>query len=134
MPAQLTTVSLTDAEEVEMLSALRNMKQIVTEAGEDYVYRARLETPVGKACVYLWEGIPDCLVGRILSRMGVSMKTLSDMGTIGIGAAAVSHLTLSRYTVDVLAFAQQYQDSKYTWGQCLDFALKYANERYGVTV
>jgi hypothetical protein len=72
------TLTLTDAEETEMLSTLRALKQVVTEAGEEWTYVRRPNaTGIGTGCVYVHNGEPDCIAGRVLHKLGVSTADLS---------------------------------------------------------
>jgi len=142
-------IQLTDAQETEMLSMLRALKQVVAEAGDDYVYTKKVtglsDYP---GCVYVFNGEPDCLAGRVLAKLGVSTETLRNWEgkmCYSMTASATAHplldlgdnfylepLSFFRETMEILGRAQGAQDSGNSWGIARDRALSYAAERYGV--
>lgn len=130
---------LTDAAEIEMLGMLRTMKQVVAEEGSDYIYvpKPTQQYPMG-ACVYVYNGKPDCLAGRVLARMGVPLWVLESYEGSTINQMIVESssrpINLTNETIHVLRQAQRAQDRGETWGYCLEQALHFANSHYGVTL
>jgi hypothetical protein len=143
----MNTKLLTDGDEVEMLSMLRALKQVVAEAGPDYVYQRKVVDGFNAnqpACVYVFQGEPDCLAGRVLARMGVSTETLAiwegkrctQMSPVistppGLGVLPIH---LSYPTLNVLSVAQDAQDAGKTWANALGTAREFASIHYGVKV
>jgi hypothetical protein len=127
---------ITDTDEVEILSVIRVMKQVVAEAGQNFVYDAPEPEPVHlKACVYAYEGRPSCLVGRVLAKMGVPIETLESFGHEDIGSLTGDpRVPLGAATVHVLALAQNLQDNRVTWGVCLLKAMSTATDTFGVHI
>lgn len=109
--------------------------EAVVEGHEDYVDpRAR---SLGMVCKYIVDGVPSCIVGQVLARLGVSEETLEDMDNCMdpmIGAVAVKVLnengvTLEPRALQVLIVAQSEQDGCHPWST----ALREARLTYGRT-
>lgn len=124
-----------------MLSMLRALKQVVAEAGEEWTYvRRPNKVGMGTGCVYVFNGEPDCIAGRVLHKLGVSVEDLSIWE--GKVCAQMSQAEIYKFpavpfsdsTLNVLNTAQDASDSGYTWGHALSSALDYARVVYGVTV
>lgn len=155
------TTKLNDVEELEVLAVLRTLKQVVEEAGEDYVYQRWYKTAVQQkfpdepavACMYVKDGEPDCLAARVLVRLGaVSVTTLSvyegracDMlpnltsgnppGWSPTAAPpSLTEVQLHEPALHILRSAQAVQDSQGNWGDARDRALFQAFELYGIKV
>jgi hypothetical protein len=142
-------IQLTDAQETEMLSMLRALKQVVAEAGDDYVYTKKVtglsDYP---GCVYVFNGEPDCLGGRVLAKLGVSTETLRSWEgkmceSMTKGATAhpllgfgdnyyLEPLSFFSPTMEILARAQRFQDAGNAWGEVRNWTLQLAAQRYGV--
>jgi hypothetical protein len=138
-------LKLNDVEELEVLAVLRTLKQVVEEAGDDYVYHHKIRPDhlnTGKGCWYVDpEGKkPDCIVGRVLFRLGVSLNTLQrfegimasglpSLETSAIGSGAIP---LHRPALYVLGVAQGIQDTGGNWGDARDAALLSAYQNYGI--
>jgi hypothetical protein len=106
-------------------TAMRHMRDIVKEVGRDYVY-PRNERGM---CFYVYRGLPDCLIGRVLNRMGMLVSELSQFEGTGAStfASGQYHPTLFPFVIypqtwGVLAAAQKRQDGGLTWGEALDEA------------
>ena len=96
---------------------VRTMEEVVADAGEDYVY-PRAER--GDKCVYVHNMRPDCLVGRVLHRLGVSLDLLTyqDNTPAFVLAQQVIDAPTSQ-VLRLLSEAQSHQDAGYTWGAAL---------------
>lgn len=134
MPGRL---KVSDKSELDILAVLRTLKQIVAEAGEDFVYQAG---PTG-ACYYVVNNEPSCLAARVLHRLGVSVHMLRTWegescdlmnGWNGFIGGKIA-LNFSSESLVVLRIAQMYQDAGRTWGDARDRALEFAFSEYGVT-
>lgn len=105
-------------------NAIRAMTEVVKEAGVDHVYKQH----IGAGCSYVYEGQPDCLVGRALHKLGVSIETLEAMDEdFGAFYSVVSthlpeELDITAEAWRVLSLAQECQDRGHTWGVALDTA------------
>jgi hypothetical protein len=63
----------------QITTAMQHLYYVVDEVGDDFIYRPHksylLEGQY--SCLYVYEGRPDCLVGKILHRMGIPLEILS---------------------------------------------------------
>lgn len=103
--------------QIEQLSQI--MTEIVNEAGRDFVYRNHNYSN----CTYLKDDVPDCLIGRVLFRLGIPLEVLQEMdeNIIAISSAEGPDLTgLSTSACDLLGVAQMKQDQGQNWGDALD--------------
>lgn len=106
--------------------ALQALKEVVAEApaGRDTVYQDR---GTGGECYYVRYGVPSCIVGRALHRLGVPIEVLQGLDTASMGDP-IGASSLARRGVTtpdaavVFANAQLAQDRGKTWGQALDAA------------
>jgi hypothetical protein len=112
--------------------ALATMRDIVAEAGADYVY----VKPDGYHCAYVAPGADgqpsaSCLIARVLTRLGLPLAELAkwDMGgesALGYGIhfgtsahVVAESLGLSELTGEVLNAGQSAQDEGRVWGDAL---------------
>ncbi len=119
---------------------MATLQAVVDEAGHDYRYTMRMGgmNNGGKACFYVHEGEPDCIVGRVLHRLGVPLDVLraNDLaGNLSVSAGAFSlegsPVQPGREALTILATAQRLQDQGNTWGECLRVAQADAQKVYG---
>ncbi len=115
-------ISKVDIEECQR--ALTFMHEIVTEFGPDYVYtKIERDSEDIPMCYYVDNGECSCIVGRVLFKMGWTIDELIAIE----GKTPLSFKfpinKLSELTKEVLARAQSYQDSGYSWGRCANAAL-----------
>ena len=118
-------IELTDSEVSTRLRAL------VVKEGEDFIYTPRRTGEYGATkCHYVYEGRPDCLVGRFLAESGVPLERLAeaDNGKGGAGVCAGDLVTdleeegfllVSDRALQALQAAQSSQDVGETWGTAL---------------
>lgn len=112
---------------IDKETALAELRAVVTEFGDDYVYGGDID-----GCVYVLDGQPSCIVGQVLHRVGVPITTLETFDTASFEgeSAPVSELqrkdlltaasiALDSDAFEVLRVAQKYQDNGHTWGTAL---------------
>lgn len=154
----MKTVTITAEEETEILAVIRTLKQVVEEAGEDYIYKPKFsgsyQDEAGyshvspPSCVYVWDGKPDCIAARVLHKLGMSLERLrcfesstcaQMIGQVGvpIHEAALIVLGIAQHVQDTgtsVLFVEQSPEvtKSFTWGVARDAAIKYANTEYGV--
>lgn len=124
-----------DTKTIDMRTAMRTLEGVVA-GREEFVYSAE------NGCNYEWEGKPSCLVGQVLSELGLPIDVLAEMdkaksedymvdGEIISDASLAevvpiintkSNMRLTRDAVAVLREAQARQDDHETWGQALGAA------------
>lgn len=96
------------------------IEAVVAEYGEDYRY----EAPGGGSCVYLHEGEPSCIVGQVMSRLGVDITGWDDESWPGYASIANKVLDTTTSTLPpvhrALHYAQSDQDTGATWGAALE--------------
>lgn len=108
----------------------RALVAVTCEAGENYVNHPRLGTDgTTSSFRYVYNGEPDCLVGRVLSRMGISTTTLSahegDTAQRVVGAVWDTHPSFTgddyaRAAVSTAAtMAQMVNDNMMPWGRAM---------------
>lgn len=101
--------------------ARRLLREVVAEAGWDHVVR--------DGCTYMdvWRRCPNCIVGRVLHRAGVTEEELSEMDartpTVIARVQLPARVWMSRPARRVLEIAQVVQDDEQPWGMALDTAL-----------
>jgi hypothetical protein len=142
MPFVKQLIQITDDQKTEMLTVLRTLKEVVTEAGPEWIYVRRPNaTGLGTGCVYVHNGEPDCIAGRVLAKLGVSTADLSKWEGKVCGQMSSEHLTVElnlpripfdEHSLGVLNVAQDSSDSGYSWGSSLEKARAHAREFYGV--
>lgn len=111
------------------------MDEIVELYGADYVYWP--DRPNMTSCKYVRDGQPDCLIAKVLFKLGVSVEKIAtlDGGCGSIGNLLDRNFRLAIYnleypsTVRVLATAQTTQDNRGTWGSARDAAYKLARAK-----
>lgn len=109
---------------------VRDLRKIVNakllEEGVDYVYtgRAHPEATASAACVYVWKGQPDCLVGHWLIRQGVSPEALEPLWNNSAGAVVREFLgdRLDNEARALLVNVQHRQDGGMPWAEVLEHA------------
>jgi len=127
--------------EITYADALAGLKVIVAEAGADFVYskRGAGETYDGR-CVYVWDGEPDCIVGKYLAKVGVPIDRLRKADSMGFGepARALLHDLEHQGMIDIepdairlLQETQYHQDQGRTWGHSLSTAEYTVNTQQG---
>lgn len=97
------------------------IEAVVAEAGTDYLYTRR-PARSGSTCHYVHEGSADCIVGRVLARLGVPIEWLAAQDEFegGLNAYVVTgFLSLPTVARDALNAAQRTQDMGRTWGVAL---------------
>jgi len=108
------------------------MSAVVSEVGGDFVYtkRNRAHDDGGECisaihCVYVHNGEPDCLIGRILSKLGFTTAELEslknravDIHSHSASANAIFGLFTNKARRAMRA-AQLAQDSGAPWDRCL---------------
>lgn len=91
---------------------------VVQEAGYDYVYeRKRSDYGSSPACLYVWNGKPDCFVGRVLHRLGLPLEELATFESLA--AYAVCERVVPGTTQaqrEALTWAQNASDQGAAWG------------------
>lgn len=108
-----------------LLEADRLAREIIDEVGPDYRYT--IHPGIG-VCQYVYEGEPDCIVGRILHRHGVSIATLrkwegstaAEMCRVYQGTQPLLTMEASQFLDDL----QGEQDGGATWGSAYSFAVR----------
>lgn len=106
----------------DALEALRT----AVKGREDYVY-PWWEAGGSRACKYVRDGAPSCLVGHALHALGIPLDTLTVLDSYqnGSGVAAGTlpqHLPSGTLTVEaagVFGAAQTAQDTGESWGEAL---------------
>jgi len=125
--------------EINIDQAIAGVKAIVAEYGHDYVYTKRPFGHGASRCVYVYEGQPDCLVGKFLAAQGVSIEHLAEGDTARFGSAAenlLDYLAQDRIlgtdteTVAFLANLQSEQDRGAEWGVALRRATEIMSQDY----
>lgn len=139
---------------ITLLQADQYLREVVAEAGDDFVYEHRDLTGIpqcgvtsglpSEGCLYVWNDAPDCGVGRVLARHGVPLDVLrkwegvqaNAMGPTGEPVTAYRQpVTAYRLTLGekglvteeaacFLAAFQYEQDSGAMWGSALLHALQ----------
>lgn len=117
-------MNVTEEIHIDGARAVELLHAVVAEHGTDTVYMTR--NGVGQLCRYVYDGCPDCLVGRALALAGVTVDELAEMdcaypdGPNGINSVRLpARLHLTRRAREVFAAAQAKQDGGYTWGEAL---------------
>lgn len=109
----------------------------INKEGKDFIYKGEVRTDIsGPNCYYVEDGVPSCLVGRILINNGV-LTTLDFEGEnqsqndeeidtlIALGALPY----LSRRSQVFLRTLQRRQDMGNSWGDAYDSAA-WAGDNY----
>lgn len=102
--------------------------EVLEEKGANYIYGGS-ELSSGK-CRYVRNGEPDCLVGNILHRAGVSVERLAeaDFG-MGLDASDLCRRLHAEGVLEIedrgtrfLNYAQALQDNGVPWGDAVERA------------
>lgn len=135
---------LKTGEREEIQRALRAMIEIVTMAGDDFIYEPKPDPRdftscrfgfENHVCLYVYGDQPDCLIGRVLHRMGHTVESLSQWEYQSVELMAVSSNAIIGIPISrVLLVAQTVQDTGKNWGDARDAALLAAYTGYGVKV
>lgn len=119
---------------IETSDAIRILDEIVEECGEGYVY---YRTADGR-CQYLrgdeyGSDVPDCIIGHLLARKGVSIGKISQIEDWSVGRAleyfaeaGVVNSSLS--TRGFLSDLQRKQDDGLPWSKALTYAKMWLTE------
>lgn len=100
-----------------------SLKKAVAERGADYVYERR-EVPdpfeegeLNRACVYQYDGKPDCIVGYVLDDLGIPYSPSWEGASARyvLKALRVNDANLVLDLTDV----QRFQDSGIPWGEAI---------------
>lgn len=112
---------------VRECDVLAEMRAVVEEYGGDYTYRKNSVD----LCRYVANGEPDCLIAKVLRRLGVPVTALSRLDSHENGDGAppeVFHhyldewVTFTNHAVAAMSRAQRAQDRGYPWGEALKAA------------
>lgn len=111
-------------DEHQAIATLRELAQ----GNEDFVY-----TKHDRACLYVHDGQPDCLVGQALHKLGVPLDALERIQdgdafeTTAIDVVTDDAFELTDGAVRVFKAAQAEQDNRQRWAD----ALRAAEAWYG---
>jgi len=107
-------------------AVLSALTEVVAAEVPEYSYEPK-EGEEGTRCFYVWEGQPDCGVGRALHKLGVPLEALSEHE--GVGAQSLlDHLELDEVIATdeqskyMLRAFQRRQDVGVTWREALKTA------------
>lgn len=110
---------------------LPHFRAIVAEEGEDFIYPMRTTEHGVIGCYYSWDGAPDCGVGRVLHRIGLSvddLRTMDDMGEeLGMLYSWLEQGHQIAFTAGaqtLMEWFQSWQDEGVPWGKSLQQAIK----------
>lgn len=100
--------------------------EVVAEVGEAYVYpeshkRREPESSIN-SCVYVHDGKPSCIVGRVLHKAGVELAVLAQREFVGAWFVA-GDLGATVPASDFLDSIQGKQDAGWSWGDALKAAI-----------
>lgn len=122
----LTKDKTVDSERVidfdEMFTA---MTAVVEEAGPSFVYPRRpTRHACNTKCVYVYEGNPDCLIGKVLVKLGFTVDDLIDLhnhrASVSFKLGVFKNFTES--ALRSMDIAQRAQDEGLPWDRCLMIA------------
>lgn len=109
---------------VELDTIIKQVRQIAEEV-PDYVYCRPADV---RSCVYKHNGKGSCLIGRALEQLGVLGQLNEDSAVNGVGIMSLfSEFGTSSTKANMkastqlqwLSHAQQGQDCRSTWGNCI---------------
>jgi hypothetical protein len=120
--------------EITVDSFVDGTEAILEEFGENHVYEMR-DSEHGLSCVYVYQGEPDCIVGKFLANAGVSLDLLkeADNNTFGGGISAYGLLgnlvdrgviTIEGDAFTALCRLQGSQDEGTPWGEAVHEAME----------
>lgn len=105
--------------------------EIADEVGHDHIYEIRKKHGIPTCEYVVWNEesdcyVGDCLVGRLLFRLGADPESLADIGDLRFSSVLVQHVLPFSFTEDaqrVLVRVQYAQDHGKTWGAAIRDAL-----------
>ena len=113
---------------------LREMRAVVKEYGEDYVYKFPSGTEWHGQCVYVSDDKPSCLIGHVVMRLAPDKIEDLKWADKGYGGTAADQLLnflgedfWTPEAGDVATAAQEYQDEGHPWGAALEKAERAAS-------
>ena len=116
--------------EISYETVLQTLESIVETKGRDYIYETHDDTvndTYEPTCFYVWDNAPDCGVGRVLHKLGISLGVLSTFEGVGSNAVLAQLEELGLVNFDsksrtLLRNFQYRQDHGIPWGGCLSEA------------
>lgn len=107
--------------ELDYGQALVFLEKAVADKGPDYVYRrttpvTESEYETGQTCLYFEQGQPSCIVGHVMSYMGV---THSREGINAGHALTEAGIAADARTRRFLEEVQEKQDNGVPWGEAV---------------
>lgn len=110
--------------------AIELAKAEIAKEGEDFVYEWRTQENGTTSCMYVYDGKPDCLVGRILHSLGVSLHELSkhegsSSYEVMENLDADGVLSPTFDAIEFLRILQAHQDQDESWGESLRLATQH---------
>lgn len=112
---------------------------IIDAAGSDFVYKHRKNPNGSTGCYYAYNGMPDCIVGRLLAELGVPVADMEEEGVETLERVFSDYIAKlysvlsdqydldftfeARHFLDELQFRQDQGD---TWGEALVAAVNFA--------
>lgn len=122
--------------EVRVAEALELLDRAVAAKGGDYIYEWIWTPETGSACLNFHEGQPSCLIGHVLSYLGVTPDMV--VGRNGHGVWVVSRFLCDQGIVRfsplaeaALSKAQEAQDNGDPWGRAVTLAKTFVTARAG---
>lgn len=114
---------------INYAEALEMAKVEIAREGNDFVYSNISEAGVNQ-CVYVRQGKPSCLVGRILVNGGIAPVEFftellnDDLFTSILTPLAAEGVEFTYKATRFLDELQGFQDSEYAWGDALESAVE----------
>jgi hypothetical protein len=105
--------------------AVELLREVVAEAGEDFVYESPIEPK--SRCLYVHDGQPGCIVGHVFHRAGVSVEDLAgveDWTPLDYEEVRQFCDWADEPARKLLAAVQVQQDDCTPWGEALRRALE----------
>lgn len=117
-------------EKLTLDDLIADLKAIIAEHGEDYVYKAdeRANGNPLVACKYFEGGQPSCIFGHVFTRHridGDAVETVA-MQSEDIDAVLAAFFETEKETLEFASFVQIHQDAGGTWGEAINSALNEA--------
>lgn len=106
-------------------------REVIDEVGADHVYQS---DPPDGACLYVKNGKPDCIVGRILAKLGVPLEFLADHNRNSksfvflVEALKEAGYQFTPEATTFLDVLQDAQDGNARWGNAYEQARELAEE------
>lgn len=125
-------------------AVVQALAEIVAETGEDYIYPYAVGQGSLKSCQYAEEGVPSCIVGRVIAKLdpelfnevqeveqNVGSFAVSDFSTPGNPSGTSEwtypELDADKWVINVLDAVQQKQDNGKPYGPAVLAAINYAD-------